>query len=219
LRAEVIIVAGGAGKRVQSRLPKQFLKLKGKPMFLWSVEAYASLAYVKKVIVVVPADRVESLRRKYKGLKKVVWTAGGKERFDSVKQGLKLIDKETDFVAVHDGARPLTSIFDIKAVFNKAFKSQAAIAAQKTQDTIKVASEGKIIKTLNRQNLWNAQTPQIFEKDLLLRAYSGKIPSGITDDASLVEALGVKVCVVEVRDPNFKITTKQDLKIASSLLS
>jgi 2-C-methyl-D-erythritol 4-phosphate cytidylyltransferase len=219
MKAEVIIVAGGKSKRFKSRLPKQFVKLKGKPVFLWSIEAFNLLPFVKKIIVVVPKNALCDLSKKYKGLKKVVWAAGGKERYDSVKEGLKLIDKKTDFIAVHDGARPLTTKADIKEVFKQAFKTKAAIAATKTKDTIKVVSKGKIVKTLNRDILWNAQTPQIFKKNLLFKAYSKKISAHITDDASLVENLGAKVSIVQVKSPNFKITTKQDLKAAQNILS
>ncbi|MDR2860757.1 MAG: 2-C-methyl-D-erythritol 4-phosphate cytidylyltransferase [Elusimicrobiota bacterium] len=218
MKAEVIIVAGGIGKRFKSSLPKQFINLNGKPVFLWSVKTFLRIPCVKKIIMVVPANMLEDLEKKYKRLKKTVWTSGGKERFDSVREGLKLIDKTSDLTAIHDAARPLTNIKDIKAVFETALKTKAAIAAQKTQDTIKTAANGKIIKTLDRKVLWNAQTPQIFDTKLLIKAYSKKIGANTTDDSQLIENLGEKVSIVEVKFPNFKITSKQDFKAAQTIL-
>jgi 2-C-methyl-D-erythritol 4-phosphate cytidylyltransferase len=218
-KMDVIIAAGGIGKRFNFRIPKQFVNLNGKPMFLHSVETFLSLSFVNKIIIAVPREILPAVSKKYKALnKKVLWTAGGKERFDSVKKGLELVDKDSNFIAVHDGARPLIDKRDIKAVFVKAVKLKAAIAAQKTKDTIKAVKDGKIIKTLERKILWNAQTPQIFRKDILLKAYSAKILPDITDDAGLVEKIGVKVFIEEVKYPNFKITTKEDFQTAKIFL-
>jgi 2-C-methyl-D-erythritol 4-phosphate cytidylyltransferase len=218
MKCAVIIVASGLGKRFGSKIPKQFLMLNKKPMFLWSVEAFAKLKCFKQKIVVVPSYMLESLSLKYKDIFECV--AGGKERFDSVKNGLKLVREDINFVAIHDGARPLIYKEDIKLILKEAQKTKAAIAVEQTKDTIKVVSgKNKIIKTLNRTILRNAQTPQIFEATLLKRAYLKKISKDITDDSSLVEKLNVKVSAVETKSLNFKITTKQDFLVAEKLLS
>ena len=214
MKAQVIILAAGKGSRFNSGLPKQIVKLKGSPVFLWSWKAFASLSFVRKIILVLSSDIFDAVGSKYADLKNTVFAVGGEQRFDSVQAGLKLIDEDADFIAVHDSARPLINPADIKAVFKQAQKTKAAIAAEKTKDTIKVVSEGSIVKTLDRKTLWNAQTPQIFEKSLLLKAYAQKIPPNITDDAQLIERLGIPVSIVETKYPNLKITHPQDLSIA-----
>jgi 2-C-methyl-D-erythritol 4-phosphate cytidylyltransferase len=217
MKNAAIIVAAGSGKRFGSRVPKQFLNLNGSPMFLWSVEAFASIKSFKQIIVVVPSDMVEFLSLKYKT--GFVCVAGGNERFDSVRSGLALVGDYIDFIAVHDAARPLVSKKDILSVLYKAAKTKAAVAVEKIKDTIKLVSAGgNILKTLDRTVLRNAQTPQIFKKELLKEAYSGKMFVGMTDDSQLVENLKIKVSAVETKFPNFKITTKQDFELAKKIL-
>jgi len=215
MKAAAIIVAGGSGKRFGSKTPKQFLTLKGKPVFLWSVEAFASLKIFKQIIVVVPQAVLNGLLKKHDN---ITFVAGGKERFDSVKNGLQLVSEDIDYIAVHDAARPLIAKRDILAVLNKAVKHRAAIAVEKTSDTIKVVSGSFVKQTLDRNILCNVQTPQIFKASLLRKAYSKKIAASTTDDSMLVEKLGVKVAFVETTSPNFKITTPQDFELAKKYL-
>ncbi|MCL2335405.1 MAG: 2-C-methyl-D-erythritol 4-phosphate cytidylyltransferase [Endomicrobia bacterium] len=221
MKAAAIIVAAGSGKRFGGATPKQFLKLNGKPVFLWSVEAFASLKVFKQIIVVAPKQYIifvkSYLHSPLLTLRSAV-AEGGKERFDSVRNGLQAVGKDIDFIAVHDAARPLINKRDILAVLNKAAKCGAAIAAEKTKDTIKIVKDGFVKTTLDRSVLWNVQTPQIFEASLLKKAYSKKIPANITDDSMLIEKSGVKSAVVETKFPNFKITTAQDLKLAELIL-
>jgi 2-C-methyl-D-erythritol 4-phosphate cytidylyltransferase len=218
MKNAAIIVAAGSGKRFGSRVSKQFLNLNGSPMFLWSVKAFASIKSFKQIIVVVPSDMVESLSLKHKA--GFFCTAGGNERFYSVKNGLALVEDYIDFIAVHDAARPLISKKDILSVLDKAAKTKAAVAVEKVKDTVKLVSAGGgyILKTLDRTILRNVQTPQIFKTELLKRAYSGKISVGTTDDSQLVENLKIKVSAVETKFPNFKITTKQDFALAEKIL-
>ncbi|MCL2389871.1 MAG: 2-C-methyl-D-erythritol 4-phosphate cytidylyltransferase [Endomicrobia bacterium] len=215
MRAAAIIVAAGSGKRFGSHTPKQFLKLKDKPVFLWSVEAFASLKVFKQIIIVVSRDMLESLSKKYK---RFIFVSGGKERFDSVKNGLAAIDKDIDFIAVHDAARPLINKKDILAILKKAVENRAAIAAEKTKDTIKAVKNGFVQNTLDRSMLYNVQTPQIFAAKLLFKAYEKKIAKKTTDDSMLIEQSGVKVAVVETKFPNFKITNKLDFETARQIL-
>ncbi|GHT40020.1 2-C-methyl-D-erythritol 4-phosphate cytidylyltransferase [Endomicrobiia bacterium] len=217
MRNAAIIVAAGLGKRLGNKVPKQFLKLNNKPMFLWSVNVFLSIKNFKQIIVVVPSNILKSLIAKYKTSFECV--SGGKERFDSVKNGLALVRDDIDFVAVHDAARPLISKKDILAVLKEAKKTEAATAVEKTKDTIKlVTNNNKILKTLNRVFLRNTQTPQIFKSTLLKKAYSKKISANIADDSQLIENLKIKVSAVETKFPNFKVTTKQDFALAEKLL-
>jgi 2-C-methyl-D-erythritol 4-phosphate cytidylyltransferase len=217
MRNAVIIVAAGLGKRFGNKTPKQFLKFNGKPMFLWSVDAFASIKSFKQIIVVIPSNMLKSIARKYKMVFEYV--AGGKERFDSVKNGLAIVRNDVDFIAVHDASRPLISKRDILYVLKEAKKTKAAIAVEKPRDTIKLVSNNdKILKTLNREYLRNAQTPQIFETILLRRAYSEEIFVNVTDDSQLIENLKVAVATVETKFPNFKVTTKQDFILAEKLM-
>jgi 2-C-methyl-D-erythritol 4-phosphate cytidylyltransferase len=218
MKNAVIIVAAGSGKRFENKVPKQFLKLNGKPMFLWSVNAFAAIKSFKQIILVVPSYMMRALTLKYKNAFECV--AGGKKRFDSVRNGLALVANDIDFVAVHDAARPLISKNDILAVLTEAKKTKAAIAVEKAKDTIKLVSESnRVLKTLNRVVLRNAQTPQIFESHLIKKAYLKKISAKTTDDSQLIEKLNVKVFAIETKFPNFKITTKQDFDIAEKLLN
>ncbi|MDR1695546.1 MAG: 2-C-methyl-D-erythritol 4-phosphate cytidylyltransferase [Endomicrobium sp.] len=221
MKAAAIIVAGGSGKRFGSQIPKQFLNLKGKPVFLHSVEAFASLKVFKQIIIVVPEKFVPMTKSVIAGnavTRQSEAVSGGKERFDSVKNGLALVQKDTDYIAVHDAARPLINKKDILAVLKKAVENRAAIAAEKTKDTIKTVKNGFVTQTLDRSVLWNVQTPQIFEANLLFKAYGKKIAANTTDDSMLIEKSGIKVAVVETKFPNFKITAKQDLESAKQLL-
>ncbi len=217
MKAAAVIVAGGKGKRFGTKIPKQFLPLCGKPVFMHSVKAFSSVKNFKQIVLVVPADMNISLSAKYKksGFSIV---SGGKERFDSVKNGLKAVRKDIDFIAVHDAARPLINKKDILSVLNKAIASGAAIAAEKTRDTVKTVKDGFVKQTLDRSVLWNAQTPQIFASDLLLKAYSDKIPEKTTDDSQIMENMKIKVAVVETKFPNFKITSKTDFEAAKNII-
>ena len=213
MKAAAIIVAGGSGKRFGSKKPKQFLTLAGKPMFMRSVETFAGIKEFKQIILVVPKQYLKTSRSK-----KHITVEGGKERFNSVQNGLAAVSKDIDFIAVHDAARPLISKRDILAVLNKAAKCSAAIVVEKTKDTIKTAKNNFVTGTLDRTLLWNVQTPQIFKAGLLKKVYSKKISTKTTDDSMLVEKAGVKVAIVETTSPNFKITTQQDFELAKLIL-
>lgn len=218
MKAAAVIVAGGRGKRFGTKTPKQFLSLCGKPVFMHSIEAFFSVKNFKQIVLVVPADMNISLSAKYKKSGFFI-VSGGQERFDSVKNGLKAVREDIDFIAVHDAARPLINKKDILSVLNKAVASGAAIAAEKTRDTVKTVKDGFVKQTLDRNVLWNAQTPQIFAAELLLKAYSGKIPAKTTDDSRLMENMKIKVAVVETKFPNFKITSKADFEAAKNIIS
>jgi len=214
----VVIVAGGKGKRFGSKQPKQFLLLNKKPMFLWSVLAFKKLKQCKQIILVVPENKFKQMQ-KYKKQYGIDIVCGGKERYDSVRNGLKYIKENIDIIAVHDGARPLVTSKIIKAVFNSAVKYGAAIAATHAKDSIKFSEKGKKIdKSVNRKNIWQAQTPQIFKTEILKKVYSKKIADTITDDSQLVEQTGKTVMLVDTGYENFKVTQPIDFKLAEIVL-
>ena len=213
-----IIVAGGSGKRFGSKEPKQFLLLNKKKMFIWSILAFKKVKECKQIILVVPEYKITEMQ-KYKKLYNIDIVCGGKERYNSVQNGLNSVKDNIDIVAVHDAARPLITDKIIKEVFCSAVKYGGAIAACIARDTIKFSNNGKnISKSINRNNIWQAQTPQMFKMKILKKVYSGKIPKNITDDAQLVERLGKKVMLVDGGYENFKVTQPIDFKLAEAIL-
>lgn len=213
-----IIVAGGAGKRFGSKEPKQFLLLNKKKMFIWSILAFKKVKECKQIILVVPEYKLLEME-KYKKLYKINVVCGGKERYNSVQNGLKVVKDTINVVAVHDAARPLITDKIIKNVFNAAVKYGGAIAANVARDTIKFSKNGKSIeKSIDRNNIWQAQTPQMFKTEMLKKVYSSKIPKNITDDAQLVEKVGKKVMLVDAGYENFKVTQPIDFKLAEYIL-
>lgn len=213
-----IVVAGGSGRRLGFRTPKAFVRLAGLPLFEYSLRSLSKTKQVDLIVLVIPPNRIERqkiLKRRYPKLCAVV--AGGRERPDSVKAGLSAAPPEANLVLVHDAARPLVNCRDISAVILAARRHGAAILAEPMVDTVKRVDRGFVRATLNRNLLWRAQTPQAFLRPLLDRCYSLQ-DQRATDDSSLVESLGVPVAVVAASGPNFKITTKIDLEMASCLL-
>ena len=213
-----VIVAGGAGKRFGSKEPKQFLLLNKKKMFIWSILTFKDIKECEQIILVVPEYKISEMQ-KYKKLYKIDVVCGGKERYNSVQNGLKAVKENIDVVAVHDAARPLITSKIIKGVFDSAVKYGGAIAANVARDTIKFSKNGKsIAKSIDRNNIWQAQTPQMFRTKVLKKVYSDKIPENITDDAQLVEKIGKKVMLVDGGYENFKVTQPIDFKLAEAIL-
>lgn len=212
LKTSVIIVAAGAGKRFGGY--KQFQNLCGKDVYLWSLETFLKLKSVREIILVVPKHFVKLLSKKLKTQKIVKVISGGKERVDSVRKAVKSLASDTEVVAIHDAARPLISKEIIEKAIVSAQKSGASIVAIPASDTIKFSDDGKFIKkTIPREKIFLAQTPQVFQRQLLQNVYAkAKIDKKATDDSYLIEKLGVKVRIVEGKKENLKITTKDDLK-------
>ncbi len=209
----VIIAAGGKGARMGR--PKQLLKIAGKETLLRTVLAFKQVKRVKEIIVVTNPETFEVISKKVKGLK---FAPAGCERIESVKNGLKEVSKNSSLIAVQDGARPLIKPSDIEACLEAAQKNKAAVLGVFVKDTIKVVRGGKIIKTLKRAELFAAQTPQCYRAEVLKKAltkYGNKILA--TDESQLVEKLGIKVSAVIGSYENIKITTPEDLIIASAL--
>ncbi|MBI5701358.1 2-C-methyl-D-erythritol 4-phosphate cytidylyltransferase [Candidatus Saganbacteria bacterium] len=224
MKTAVIITAGGMGTRMGG--PKQFLGLLGRPMIEWTISAFKAVKSVSGIILVVAGDNIE--RSKRFG---VTIAVSGKERTDSVRNGLRFVSPDTDIVLVHDGARPLITKDIIEKAISAAKASGAVVVGVPVKDTIKMTNDanlpagrqvpmtngGIILKTLDRSFLWQAQTPQAFKYEIIKKAYDSAKSAG-TDDSKLVEDLGIKVKMVMGSYENIKVTTSEDIIIAEAIL-
>jgi 2-C-methyl-D-erythritol 4-phosphate cytidylyltransferase len=213
------------GKRFGGSLKKQFQNLIGKPVLSYSIESFESSPLIEEIILVVPEDFISFCNKEIVakfGFKKVTKVIpGGKERRDSVERGFNSLLDEIDIVLIHDGVRPFLTIGMIEEVIKEASKAGGAIIALPVKDTIKKSSSGNYIeRTVSRESLWLAQTPQAFRYDVLKRAYEGTRENdfAVTDESSLVERLGVQVKLVEGSEFNIKITTEEDLLLGELIL-
>jgi len=220
-----IIAAAGAGTRMASNRPKQFLLLAGTPVIIHTLKPFEECEQIHEVIVVLPAEESAgflSLAGKY-GLRKVARVVpGGATRAESVKRGLMAIRSATaEIVAVHDGVRPFVTVGEIDRAITAARADGAAILVAPVTDTIKQVSGGSVVKTLDRGVLRRALTPQCFRYELLRQAYQRADVNDplLTDESALVEQLGHRVTVVEGSSRNIKITTPADLAIAEAFLT
>jgi 2-C-methyl-D-erythritol 4-phosphate cytidylyltransferase len=218
MKAAAIIVAAGASRRFNAHVPKQFIRLKGLPVFLWSVRAFRMIREFKTIIVVVPEQYIASLA-KYRKKYAIEFVAGGKERFDSVKAGLDRVPADNDYIAIHDGARPLITADLIRCGLTAAQRHGASVIAVPSRDTVKVSSRSLwVSKTVPRSDVWLAQTPQIFRRSLIVQAYKALRDTDITDDAQIIERMGHPVKIVPGDYNNIKITQYDDLELAKMLL-
>jgi 2-C-methyl-D-erythritol 4-phosphate cytidylyltransferase len=218
---DVILVAGGTGRRFGSGVPKQFHSLGGRPMLLVAATRFVEVAGVARLIVVVPDETRERCEQMLASLGLPVrFASPGRERQMSVANGIAACDRESAFIAVHDAARPLVRPTDIAACLAAARVTGAAILATPVPDTVKRGVAGRIVATVPRGDLWLAQTPQIFAAAVLRRAHA-EAPAGeaSTDDAALVERLGLPVEIVPGHPTNRKITTPEDLAWAETTLA
>lgn len=220
----MVIVAAGKGSRMRSEESKQYLMLGKKPILVHTLELFNRMDEVAQIVLVTGLEDIERCKQ-YKsqyGLDKInPIVTGGKERQDSVHRGLKSLDKDIEWVMVHDGVRPFAAKEHILACWARAQEAEAAVLAVPVKDTIKVVdSQGTIQATPDRRSLWAIQTPQAFRVSLLKEAYDKAEAEGFlgTDDAMLVERLGTPVQVVEADYYNIKITTPEDLPWAEWIL-
>jgi 2-C-methyl-D-erythritol 4-phosphate cytidylyltransferase len=214
-----IIVAGGKGERMQTDIPKQFIEIKGKPILMHTLEVFQKFDSSIKLILVLPAVQLafwENLCKKHFFTLKHQIVEGGKTRFDSVKNGLSAVQFPA-LVAVHDGVRPLVSIDTIERCFCEAEKNEASIPVIDLVDSIRKISENGS-QSVDRTAYKLVQTPQVFDGEILKKAYQQEFSSLFTDDASVVEAFGKKINLVEGNRENIKITTSFDLQMAEMLL-
>jgi 2-C-methyl-D-erythritol 4-phosphate cytidylyltransferase len=219
----VILPAAGQSRRFHDKAYKKpFAPLGGRAVWLHSAERFMNRADVNQVIVCVAADDRDFFNLKFGAniaILGVQVVEGGAHRTDSVQRALERVKNEIDFVAVHDAARPCIVDPWIDAVFAAAVRDGAAILAAPVQATLKRADEKKrITATVDRESLWEAQTPQVFRRELILEAYTKRGRDPVTDDAQLVERLGRPVTIVPCSPLNIKITTRDDLKLAEQVL-
>jgi 2-C-methyl-D-erythritol 4-phosphate cytidylyltransferase len=223
MKVEVIMPTAGVGERLKNTSPKPLVELNGKPLFIYPLEVFEAAKSVDSVVIVASQELVDvfyDLVQQYSLAKVKIVVVGGKTRNESVFNGLKNVDDDTDVVIVHDGARPFITEDLINSAVNLCKEEEAVIAAVKVKSTIKkVNSDSYVEETLDRNTLWEIQTPQVFKKDVLISAHKKKLDVPVTDDAMLVESLGIKVKILESSYKNIKITTKEDLEIAKVFLS
>jgi 2-C-methyl-D-erythritol 4-phosphate cytidylyltransferase len=219
MQRSTIIVAGGSGKRLGGPVPKQFQSAKGRPLLMWTIEAFHRYDPAMPLIVVLPQEHFDIWKALCMGHRffvphKVV--AGGEQRWHSVKAGLSMVEGD-GLVAVHDGVRPLVSTALIARCFEAADRSSAAIPVVPVVPSIReTTAEGS--RALDRSRLLAVQTPQCFHADLLRKAFEQPYDPAFTDEAALVERLGVKVALVEGEDSNIKATTPMDLRLVELTL-
>lgn len=226
IKWSAIIPAAGSGVRMASKTPKPFLKLKGKSILEHTIRKLVEVPGLSHLIIAAPktyiaeAEKIGSICKE----KEIRFTVieGADERQYSIQKALDLLHDESELVAIHDAVRPFVSISDFKICVETAQKFDGAVLGVPVRDTIKKADQsGKILSTPDRNRLWQAQTPQIFKKDVILKAYewAGQNNYLGTDDASLTEKVGAKIQMVEGDSKNIKITFPFDLKIAELLIT
>lgn len=217
-RAGAVIVAGGSGSRMGR--PKQFLELAGKPVVLWTLEAFRAAASVGEIVVVLNEDDFAERAKALEG-PKTRFAKAGATRMGSVRSGLAALSTDLPLVAIHDGARPLIEPGVIEACLDAAGEHGASVPAVPVKDTLKEVESGtrEVASTPERARYWAAQTPQCYRRDVLDAALEKFADDqDATDESQLVDRLGRKVHVVESSYENFKVTTPEDLTLAEAIL-
>lgn len=214
-----IIVAGGTGKRMKYKIPKQFIEIKDKPILLHTLEKVSLYLKPSQIIVVLPESFInywtKIIKEKVVKIKHEI-VEGGKERYYSVKKGLEKI-KKTEIVAIHDGVRPLVTKSFLIKLYKEAIKKGSAVPYYEVYDTL-IKISNKEIEYKNRNNYLCIQTPQFYKYEILKEAYNLPYDSLITDDSQLVTKAGFKINLVKGTKYNIKITTREDLKIVNLML-
>ena len=225
MKTQAIIPAAGMGVRLKSSVIKPLILLAGKPILIYSLEILQSCSLVESIILVGPKNHLADFRKmiqRYRLNKVKAIIAGGATRAESVRNGLACLDEDTELVLIHDGVRPLVTKKIVEAAVRLAQRHSAVVAAVPVKPTIKKINPKTLCveETLDRNILWEAQTPQIFRRDLLEKAHAkpNSHRGSPTDDAMMVEALGIRVRVLPGDEANIKITTPEDLTMAAALL-
>ena len=225
-RCTAIVLAAGQGKRMHSKIQKQFMELDGMPVLCYSLRCFQESPLIQDIILVTGEESIsyckEEIVQKYGFTKVSAVIPGGKERYDSVYAGLCEC-KDCEYVLIHDGARPFVTEEILKRGLQKVKETGACVIGMPSKDTVKVADEADFVsETPDRKRVWTVQTPQIFSYDLIKKAHESirkKDMTAITDDAMVVEQeSGVQVRLVEGSYQNIKITTPEDMKTAEAFL-
>lgn len=218
MKHTIIITAGGIGKRMGGEIPKQFLLLAGKPVLMHTIERFYQFDNQAQIILTLPNEWKDYWEELCDNLDFSISHEiidGGKERFHSIQNALQIAHGE--LIGVHDGVRPLVSILTIEKCFHTAKAKGNAIPVLEVKESLRKL-ENNHSTALVRSEYRLVQTPQVFKSDVLKKAYKQSFHSAITDDASLVESLGIQINLVEGNDGNIKITTPVDLQLAELLL-
>ena len=228
-RCAAVVLAAGQGKRMGTSVQKQYIELDGKPLIYYALKTFQESEIIDTVVLVVGEGQVSyaecEIVRKYGFSKVTSVTEGGKERYDSVWQGLKALDKdpETAYVFIHDGARPFVDESILRRGYETVCRYRACVAGMPSKDTVKLVDEESFaVNTPRRKYVWTVQTPQVFERPLIVEAYSRLMAAehtDVTDDAMAVEMMmKAPVKLIEGSYENLKITTREDLKVAEVFL-
>ena len=219
-----IIVAAGKSTRMGAGTDKAFLSLGSKPVLAWSLLAFERCPQVDRIVLVVRKDQqlaAKAVTHMFGISKLQAIVPGGNRRQDSVQAGLDACDLDTRYVLIHDGARPCITSAVIGEVAKLVKRVPAVAVGRRMTDTVKRVEKGKstaIIETVDRDTLWTVQTPQAFQMKVIRDAYKALGKNEVTDDCQALELSGVQARIYETNQPNFKITTVEDLQIASALL-
>ena len=219
MKKYAIIVAGGTGSRMGGDLPKQFMLLKDKPVLYYSLKTFLDAYNDIEIILVLPAafiDEAEEIIDGWFDKERIKITTGGETRFHSVKNGLKLIDGES-IIFVHDAVRCLASVDLVHRCYETALKFGSAIPVIASRDSVRILNDEES-QAVDRNKVMLVQTPQTFHSKILMPAYEIDFKDKFTDEATVAEAYGLKVSLVDGEETNIKITRPIDLKIAEELL-
>lgn len=217
MKKYAVIVAGGYGSRMKSNIPKQFLLIKNKPLLFYTINTFLKTYNDLKIILVLPAEHIskgQEIIDAYFSSKQITLSEGGRTRFHSVKKGLALINEES-IIFIHDGVRCLVTKNLIERCYKEAARSGAAIPAVASKDSVRLITEDGNI-ALERNKVKLVQTPQTFHSKIILAAYKTDYKDKYTDEATVVEAFGLSVNLVEGEENNIKITTPADLVFAEN---
>ena len=222
MKITAIIPAAGDGERFGEK--KQLKLLNGRPLIFHTIQPFVKSELINEIIVVVPKDNVNQLSRDFKSTitsKKIEVVEGGETRQQSVYNGLRISDEESELICVHDGVRPFLTLALIEKVIKASMEHDGAILAAPSTDTIKKVMGDQILETLPRETIWRAQTPQVFSKPALKEAIQIAIDEKLegTDEASILEKIGYQIGFFEGSSLNIKITTKEDWIFAKAIYS
>lgn len=223
MKASAILLSGGKGLRMGHETPKQYLKIQGQPIALYSFLTLAKHPLIQEVIVVLEEEwqpLFQNFLKEKDFSTRIIFAASGKRRQDSLYSGLKKVDAKTDFILVHDAARPFIDEKDVTAAIDAAKAHGAATLSTPVKATIRIANESKVaVHTPERDRTFEIQTPQVLRHDILQKGFEITIKNNITvtDDVALAELAGHPILLIDGREENFKITTKKDLILAEEL--
>jgi len=226
MHVTAVVLAAGEGRRIGGEIPKIFLPIAGRPLVLRTLDRMFAAHSVENVVLVIAANEIErcqSMLRADAALRDRPWQlqAGGVIRQQSAQRGLEKLGSDSDIVIIHDGARPFVSAGLIERCVEVAADKGAVVVGLPARDTIKVVTQGQRIQsTPDRSSLWEIQTPQVFRRELIVAAHERAEKDGVqvTDDATVVERIGTPVYVIDGERTNFKITVREDVWLAETLI-